>query len=280
MKLHILILTWNGLHHLENLREGLFENINSILKPSSLSLDDVYIYIRDNGSNDNTVKEISKWDNIKLFDIGHNRDNYSKGNNFLFEKANPADNDFILLLNNDIIFKSHDSLREIFDLQEYTKADIVGAKLLYKDNQRKLQWGGTIFSKLYGMLPYHYRHGEIDDENSCQHRYFQVATGACMIINAKAFKDVKGFDEKLCWCFDDVDLGLRIGKLKPNNIAYCGTTNILHEESASLRKNPINKILMNPNVSYFKQKWWLNNKPRYRIDHDDYLKNPDYRIIR
>ena len=36
---------------------------------------------------------------------------------------------------------------------------------------------------------------------------------------------------------------------------YCGKTNVYHEESASLKKNPVNKMMMPHNVSAFRKKW-------------------------
>ena len=51
-----------------------------------------------------------------------------------------------------------------------------------------------------------------------------------------------------------------------------GGTKIFHEESASLKKNPVNKMFMSPNVKHFKSKW----TGKYELDHDKYLNDSSY----
>jgi hypothetical protein len=53
-------------------------------------------------------------------------------------------------------------------------------------------------------------------------------------------------------------------------IVYCGKTNIFHEESASLKKNPANKLFMPHNVNYLRTKWMS----RYTLDQSNYSKDP------
>ena len=273
-KLHILTLTWNGLDKLQKLRPGLLQNIEKETKGKRPTLSDAVWYIRDNGSKDGTVEEVSKWPEVKVFDIGHNRDSFSKGVNYLFEQANPDDNDLVMLLNNDITFPFDEALREMIYLQKETKAEVIGCLLMYPGSN-KIQHAGVIFSEKYGRMPWHYRAGEEWDGNASDSRYFQAVTGACCLVSAKAFREVQGMNERLLWSFDDIDLCLRIGQRKPNNIAMCGCAVVHHEESASLKKNPVNKIFMKQNVEYFRSQW----TGKYDIDHDRYLRDEKYRRI-
>jgi hypothetical protein len=57
-------------------------------------------------------------------------------------------------------------------------------------------------------------------------------------------------------------------------IIYCGKTDIFHEESASLKKNPTNKLFMNHNSNYLMQKWGN----RYIMDMDQYKKDPNHNL--
>jgi GT2 family glycosyltransferase len=274
MKLHALTLSWNGLPKLNKLYPGLMDNFNSLLK-SEKELTDCLWHLRDNGSKDETVKQGKEWNSTIIYDVGHNRDNFAKCVNYLFKEANPQDDDFILLLNNDVVFPDKVSLRELFYVYNKTKADVVGCKLLY-ENTNKLQHAGVIFSDKYGRMPFHFRPGEDDDFNASKHRYFQSVTAACCLVKVRAFRQVNGMNESFFWAFEDIDMCLKIGQLKKNNIAYCGTSFIYHEESASLKKNPVNKMHLNNNVSLF-QKIWFG---KYKIDHDDYLKNSNYNLIK
>src|SRR5690606_17676762 len=172
-------------------------------------------YIRDNGSTDKTVDIVNSWNYLsdyqvenKCFSIDHNRDNFAKGVNFLFNQANPADDDLILLLNNDVIFNDSDSLQNMLNLLQSNKnIGVVGARLLYT-NTNKLQHAGVIFSKQYGNLAWHFRRGEESDVNSEKNRYFQAITAAVCLVRASDFKKAGGLSEELSWAFDDVDFCL------------------------------------------------------------------------
>lgn len=263
--LHILTLTWNGLAKLQTLKPTLEASLANI---------NYTWHIRDNGSKDETLNTVKDWENTQSYDIGHNRDTFAQGMNYLFEKANPADDDFVLLLNNDVEFGDTTSISKMIDLHFKTKSDVVGARLLYKGTN-KLQHAGVIFSDRYNRMPYHYLHQQECNKTSKQNRYFQSVTAAVCLVTVSSFKKVGGFDTAFRWAFDDTDLTLKINQLKANNIVYCGETNIFHEESASLKKNPVNKLFLDHNVQTFKQKWF----GKYDIDHDKYLKNPSYRLI-
>jgi len=263
----IFTLNWNGHSKLEILKKSLFEE--KLEKDINISW-----HIRDNGSKDDSVKLIESWEDkrIKAYPIDHNRDSFSKGINFLFEKSTPDDSDLILLLNNDVMFSDGQSLQKMID-HMVEGVGVVGCRLLYF-NTDKLQHAGVIFSKRYGLMPYHFRHQEKSDTNAEKNRYFQAVTAACCLIKASSFKKINGMDESYKWAFEDIDMCLSIGKNE--KIVYCGETKIFHEESASLKKNPVNKMFISNNVSYFKNKW----SGKYAIDHELYLEDVNYNVIR
>ena len=107
-------------------------------------------------------------------------------------------------------------------------------------------------------------------------------TGAVALTKAEYFKSantknpsgISGMDENYHWAFDDVDLSLSIHHNMKKKIVYCGGTQIFHEESASLKKNPINKLMLNHNLTHLFTKW----KPRYTIDQDIYTKDPKHNL--
>lgn len=267
MKMHVLTLSWNGLDRLKKLILGLDANLNKLNIESQW-------YIRDNGSKDGTINKIENWIEdgfrIESYSISHNRDNFSKGVNYLFEKANPKDDDLILLLNNDIVFNDTTSLLNMINLMT-PDVGVVGAKLLYPGTN-KLQHAGVIFSERYGSMPYHYKHGELDVGE--KNRYFQAVTGACCLIRASDFKDAGWMPEEMNWSFDDILLNLKIGQTK--KIAYCSNVNISHEESFSLNKNPLNKLFLNKNVENFKKL----SAGLFHLDHKFYLEDNSYNEIK
>ncbi|MDP2685293.1 MAG: glycosyltransferase [bacterium] len=266
--IYVLTLTWNGLDKLQRLKDGLIKNLTHCNQSAVWC-------IRDNGSVDGTKEWLESWDETVGLDtllVDHNRANFAQGVNSLFNKISfkEGEENFVLLLNNDIEFADDTSLANMMDLMKDPKVGMVGARLLYSGTN-KLQHAGVIFGPKYGNMPYHFRHKEESDQHAEKNRYFQAVTAACCFIRQGAFQ---AMDEKYFWAFEDIDLSLRIGAAGWK-VAYCGQTKIYHEESASLKINPINKMFLSPNVKHFKSLWL----GKYAHDHETYLTNKNYNII-
>ena len=272
-KLFIFTLTWNGIERLTQLKESLIPSLSN------------YNYnwlIKDNASTDNTVETVSTWgNNIKVIPYKDNCQNFSQGNNLLFNEAAPEDEDYILLLNNDIIFNDDSSIKnmcKIMDDDDHVGA--VGARLLFT-NTDQLQHAGVIFDKKINA-PAHFRLGQKTDINSSKNRLFQVVTGAVLLTKAKYYKAAYknpqsgnfGLDENFHWGFDDVDLCLSIKYNLEKQIVYCGNTNIYHEDSSSLKKKPTNKLFLAHNLNHLRLKW----QNRYFFDMDIYEQDPLFNL--
>jgi GT2 family glycosyltransferase len=260
--LHILTLNWNGKEKLKELYPSLIKSLSNI---------DYHWYIRDHNSNDGSQLLNDEWQNDKVSIIRYhtNKENFSQGCTWLFNEAKPSPDDYVMLLNNDVVFNDTTSISNMISLFE-KDADIgvVGARLLYKDTN-KLQHAGVIFVPGY-KTPTHFRAHEVADDLSKQNREFQAITGAVLITKAKYFQ----MDSNLIWAFDDVDMCMTIKFDMHKKIVYCGNTNIFHEESASLKKNPVNKMFLKHNLQYFLTKW----KDRYQIDQEAYITNPKHNL--
>ena len=81
--------------------------------------------------------------------------------------------------------------------------------------------------------------------------------------------------EDFIFCYEDIDACLSIHLNQNKKIIYCGNTNIFHEESSSLKKNPVNKLFMNKNIETFFKRW----HKKYKIDKDIYEKNKNYNVV-
>lgn len=233
-------------------------------------------HIKDNASQDNTREVIAGWgDKVHLHAYSNNLQNFSQGMNFLFKESGAQDNDDVLLLNNDVIFNDKDSLKKMLAILHSDKnVGVVGARLLFTGTNR-LQHAGVVFKNGHN-LPTHFRSNAVSDSSAEKNRIFQVVTGAVMLTKAGYYRQAfqnksgnSGMDENYHWAFDDVDLCLSIGVNQKKKIIYCGKTNISHEESASLKKNPANRLFMHHNINYFKNKWI----GKFNVDEDDYTKN-------
>lgn len=241
--------------------------------------------IKDNGSSDKTAEWFVGADycnRVNIIQYPHNKDNYSYGCNFLFKEANPKDDDLILLLNNDILFNDRTSLNDMVNYYIDNKdIGVLGARLLFT-NTNKIQHGGVVFPN--HRLPVHFRLNETMDDNSSLNREFQALTGAVWLTSAGIYRNIwtknksnqPGFDEQYQWSFEDVDASLAIKYNLNKKIVYYGNTHIYHEQSASLKKNPVNKLFIDHNVKYFLSKW----DKKYLIDADIYKKDNKYNLIK
>ncbi len=272
--LYLLTLTWNACDKLTKLKESLLPALEGL---------DYRWLIKDNASKDDTVAVASTWgDKVKVIPYKNNLQNFSAGMNYLFHEASPKDDDLVLLLNNDIIFNDKESIKKMVEIiQNDHSVGAVGGRLLYTGTDQ-LQHAGVVFTARYKM-PIHFKSGQKTDADAEKNRLFQVVTGAVMLTKAEYFKNafentngIKGMDEGYHWAFDDVDLCLSIMYNMNKKIVYCGGTNIFHEESASLKKNPTNKLFMPQNVMRLRSKW----ANRYALDQNNYLQDSRYNLYR
>lgn len=273
--LHLLTLTWNACDKLTKLKESILPALNDI---------DYSWTIKDNASKDDTVAVASSWgDKVKVLPYKDNRQNFSEGMNYCFAAAAPADDDLVMLLNNDVIFNDTSSIKNMIKIiSNDDQVGAVGCRLLFT-NTDKLQHAGVVFDPTFRM-PGHFRAHEKTDTSAEKDREFQVVTGAVLLTKGSYFRQIfdknpsgiNGMDEKYHWAFDDVDMCLSIKYNLGKKIIYCGSTNIFHEESASLKKNPANKLFMNHNANYLRDKW----KSRYAVDQDQYKKDPSYKVYK
>ena len=181
----------------------------------------------------------SSWDgNIKVIPYKDNRQNFSEGCNFLFNAASPADNDYVMLLNNDVIFQDKESIKNMLSIiQKDNSVGMVGARLLYTDTDL-LQHAGVIFDPTY-KTPMHFVlvKSQTMMLSVTEPSKWSLARLALprRIITAMLLRRInlvlKGMDENYYWAFDDVDLCLSIKYNLNKKIVYCGNTNIFHEES-------------------------------------------------
>jgi GT2 family glycosyltransferase len=275
MKVNIFTLTWNALDKLTRLKESLIPALKDI---------DYEWFIKDNYSTDNTLSVASHWGkNIHVIPYKNNNQNFAEGMNFLVETAKPNDKDLMLLLNNDIVFNDVNSIKNMIDIiKKNSKVGVVGARLLYL-NSNKIQHAGIIFNDI-DQLPFNFKDLQPNDEQAEKNRLFQSVTGAVLLTRTNLYKEscktnrsgISGMDEQYHWSFDDVDLCLNIKYNMNYDIVYCGKTNIFHESSYSLKKNPANLLFFGHNIFHFRKKW----ANRYMLDQKKYIINPKYNLYK
>lgn len=265
--LHILTLNWNGKEKLMALYDS-FKKLNF--------KEDYKWHIKDNNSTDGSIEYLESLndENLNIIKYSHNNDNFAKGVNYLFNQSGAKDGDIIMLLNNDVTFSGLNDLTKLLSYFNDKNVGIVGCKLLYK-NSEKIQHAGVVFNEELKM-PVHFGLNQIDSDAFKLDREFQVVTGAVMLIRFEDFNNAGGMDESFHWAFDDVALCLNIKYTQNKKIICVGDVKIFHEESATLKKNPVNKLFMPQNVGNLLKKWSHLYKPDKKI----YSSNLNYNIYK
>lgn len=265
--LQILTLSWNGKEKLIALKNSLLPALEGI---------EYKWGIKDNGSSDGSNLEVMYWNDpaVHLWECDHNRDSYSLGNNRLFDQMNVDSNDLVLLLNNDIVFQDTTSIKNMLQIIEQDiDVGVVGAKLNYIDDPSVIQHAGVLFHPANIGTPFHYRAGKREEGIDRKNRYYPMITGAVLLTRASIFNKIR-LNERLQWSWDDSDFCMAVGA-SGKKIVYCGETNILHAESASLKLNPINKLFFNQNLKIFTDRW---SKKIDKTLIEKYTKDPNYAL--
>lgn len=262
----VLTLSWNGLKLLQDLHPSLVNNLEK-------TGEEWRWYVRDNGSPDGTVNWLEQQEQTQIIEMSHNRDNFAQGMNSLIAEAQIQDNDLVLFLNNDIRFENDSSLLQMKSLLERTQAGMVGCKLNYEDG--RISHAGIVFARKYNDMPWNHRSGEVEQDYDRKNRYFQAVTAACCLMPGNVLNQVGEFDPAFNWAFEDVDFSLRVSKVHQKPVVYCGETQVVHKTSATLKKNPINRLFLSSNVKIFKKKW----SGRYQLDQKKYLSNPGHNLV-
>ncbi len=206
--------------------------ISSILDKSTYDNYEI-IVIENNSTDDATWKyyeEVKKRDSRIKVVVWEEEFNYSKINNF---GASYAAGEYYILLNNDIEVITPDWIERMLGYCMDPSIGAVGAKLLYPDDT--VQHCGVVIG-VGGFAGHILTEQDRDDVGYFGRLRVQqeisAVTAACLMIDAKVWKDISGFDEKFAVALNDVDLCL---KVRDNNLKIILDPNVemYHYESKS-----------------------------------------------
>jgi GT2 family glycosyltransferase len=157
--------------------------------------------------------------------------NYSALNNAAAREANGA---VLLLLNNDISVIESSWLRELVSQALRPDVGIVGAKLLYLNEQ--VQHGGIVLGP-EGAVAHTHRLTDRNDPGYfgqlALSRTLSAVTSACAAMRRAVFFEVGGLDEvNLPVCFNDIDLCLNVGNYG-YRVVWTPFAELYHVECAS-----------------------------------------------
>jgi GT2 family glycosyltransferase len=253
-KVAIVILNWNGRNYLEKF-------LPSVL---STNYDNYEVIVSDNGSNDDSVSFLqANFPQVKLIHLDKNY-GFAKGYNLTLEKVEA---DYYALINSDIEANAG-WLKPMIDLLEKDKLNAACQPKLLSYNDRNIfEYAGGAGGWL-DSFGYPFARGRIFDvceEDKGQYdsveRVFWV-TGAAMVIRAKVFHEVKGFDDYFFAHQEEIDMCWRL-QLAGYRLFACPTSVVHHVGGGTLpRGNTLktylnfrnNQIMLYKNLPW-SQKW-------------------------
>lgn len=223
-KISILIPNKDGINYLSKC-------ITSILERTTYN--NYEIVIIENNSTTTEIfeyyKEIEKDERIRVIQFETDF-NYSKINNF---GVTHCTGEYILFLNNDIEVITPDWLENMLGHCQRDGIGAVGAKLYFENNT--LQHGGVVIG-MHGIADHIHATLPRSEPGYFAHAFLtrdaSAVTAACIMISAKVFAEVGGFDEKLKVAFNDIDLCLRIVSAG-YRIVWNAETELYHYESVT-----------------------------------------------
>lgn len=222
--------------------------------------------IGDSASEDGTEQYIKdlKDPRIKFVQRGTTEGSFSSINNELVEFSK---GDYLLFLNNDTEPQPFWLYEMMSKIHQRPHIGVVGAKLLY--SKGKIQHAGIAFipqgpanlgKSVLGSFPKGF---------AAQDRYFQAVTGACMLMRASDFRVVGGFDPIYYFCYEDVDLCLKIRYNLNKKVLYAANAELIHAESVTQKKHKTGGEKQRIGIQAFKTRW-MN---KVAIDFPKYQRN-------
>ena len=223
MRVAVVILNYNGwrdtVECLKALRKSTYKNYEIILI--------------DNGSKDESVKELSKVDNKKLTFIKESINHgFSGGVNIGIKIAIEEEYDAVALLNNDAQVEP-DWLGKLVDAMNKTKASIATGLLLSADG-KKIDDAGDVYTTWGVPL---LRNEHEPTKNAPKSGFVFGSTGGATLYKTKLFEEIGLFDEKFFAYNEDVDINWR-AQLAGHKVWYEKSAVAYHKHSATSSKMP------------------------------------------
>ncbi|MGI2257031.1 glycosyltransferase family 2 protein [Candidatus Cardinium hertigii] len=231
----IIVLNYNGL---------------SLLKkylPTLLLYSHGYqIIIVDNGSTDGSVDYLRNHFPTVTCMVHDGNYGVAKGYNVALKQIKAT---YYVLLNNDLLVTAN-WLTEMLTLMEHDPSiGFCQPKILSLQRPDEFDYAGAAggFIDVYGY-PFCrgriFNHIEKDSGQYDDTRAIFWASGACLLVRAKAFHTLGGFDELFFAHFEEIDLCWR-AHIAGWKVYYCGTSTVYHLGGATLAYQSPRKTYLN-----------------------------------
>ena len=233
MKLSVVILNWNGKLLLKKFLPSI------ILYTPNTS-----IYVVDNSSKDGSIEFLNKkYKNIPIIKLPENT-GYSKAYNHALKQIK---SDIYCLINNDVMVTKNWTLPIMKCFQD-KKVDVAQPLVLDFNNKNKFEYAGAAggFIDKFG---YPFCRGRIFNNIESNIGQYDKsidifwASGACMFVNNKCWKSLRGFDEDFFMHQEEIDFCWRAKNL--NKTVRCISSSKVYHMGSGSKLSSDDKIYFN-----------------------------------
>lgn len=222
--------------------------------------------VGDSMSKDNTIEYLKglKDSRVKIIERGTDEGSFSSINN---ELTKYADGEYFLFLNDDTEPQQFWLYEMMSKIHKHNNVGIVGARLKYSNGNTQHagiafipQGPANIGKAVLKSFPSGFE--------KCD-RYYQAVTGACLLISKFDFDAMGGFDIAYHFCYEDVDLCLKMRKQLKKKVLYVANAIVIHKESVTQKKHKTAGKLQQEGIRVFKNRWMRSVK----LDFPNFQKN-------
>jgi GT2 family glycosyltransferase len=251
----IVILNWNGKHHLEQF-------LPSVL---SSTYDNYKVVVADNASTDGSIDFLrSNFPQVEVLVLSQNF-GFAKGYN---EALKRVEADYFMLLNSDVEITSRWLQPMVALLEKDTLNAACQPKILAYKDKKMFEYAGAAGGWL-DAFGYPFARGRVFDvceEDSGQYNTTEQvfwASGAALLIRSNIFRQLGGFDEYFFAHQEEIDLCWRL-QLAGYKLFCCPLSVVHHVGGGTLPRGNSkktflnfrnNQIMLAKNLPW-SEKWW------------------------
>jgi len=198
----VIVLNWNGCN----------DTLDCLRSLSELTYPHNEVIVVDNGSIDDSVREISKaFPEVTVLTNSKNL-GFAEGNNVGIRYAIERSAQFIFLVNNDAVLEKTALNQMIAMAERDGKIGILGPRILFYDRPEYIESSGAKMNLLTGRT-YHHDNGK--REKKGQGRLVEevdIISGCAMLIRRQVIEDIGYLDADFFCYMEDADFCVRARK--------------------------------------------------------------------
>ncbi|MEM6523336.1 MAG: glycosyltransferase family 2 protein [Bacteroidota bacterium] len=234
-KLSVVILNYNGIDYLKKF-------LPSVMEYSSPH----EVIVADNCSTDHSVNFLKKnFPSVRIISNTKNQ-GYSQGYNEALEQV---DSDYYVLLNSDVEVTKNWIDPILNQLEENLQIAAVQPKILDFNNKLKFEYAGA-GGGMIDTLGYPFCRGRLfqtlEEDQGQYNDIAQIfwASGACLFIRAKVYKESGGLDTDFFAHMEEIDMCWRINAMG-YKVMYNGLSCVYHVGGGTLERTNPKKTYLN-----------------------------------